>query len=380
MTSDSAANERESSRAANRLVLFAPNLYGGGAERTLARLATHWAEQGRVVTLVTLALISPDDFRISSRVNRIGLGLTNHRRGLLGGVRANVDRISRLREVIAATHADVVVSFIEQSNVVALLAARPLAIPVVISERTDPERHPIGRMWHWLRRRTYSRCAALVVLTDEIAYHMRKFVHGPRIVVIPNGIAAPSLALREHSTPSVIAVGRLDAAKGFDRLMEAFAMVAGEHPEWQLAVVGEGPQRKNLEQYVLDRQLAGRVVFVGRVADPAIPLASADIFALPSRYEGFPNALLEAMAIGLPAVAFDGSGAVRQVIRHGIDGIVVPEGDVSAFAAALRRLMSDAVARQRMGLQAREVADRYSLTSFFARWDAIIEEVAQTNF
>src|SRR5690606_33738003 len=127
-----------------RIVLFAPNLHGGGAERTLARLASHWASQGHTVTLVTLAAASPEDFSIPVNVIRVGLGLTAEAAGPFSALRNNLERIRALRDVFRTAQPDIVVSFIEQANVLALLAARPLSVPVVISERTDPERHVVS--------------------------------------------------------------------------------------------------------------------------------------------------------------------------------------------------------------------------------------------
>ncbi|MGC1273087.1 MAG: glycosyltransferase family 4 protein [Planctomycetaceae bacterium] len=375
---------------ARRLALFAPNLSGGGAERTLARLATHWSEQGREVTLVTLADASPDDFPLPTTVRRIGLGLTADSGGPLGAVRNNLRRIRALRETFRSIRPDVIVSFIEQANVLALLAARPLDFPVVVSERTDPARHRVGRLWDWLRRRTYPRCAALVVLTDEIAAAMRPVARGQPVVVIPNGVApatVPRVPEDRRTERTILAIGRLSPEKGFDRLIKAFRWIAAENglfPPWRLVILGDGPERSRLKG--LARSCPPEsVALPGRVDDPADWLARADLFALPSRYEGFPNALLEAMAAGIPAVAFDGSPAVRRIIRPGIDGLLAPEpedpkGDVAELIGTLQELAADDDRRRRMGDAAREVVSRYSLAEFYARWDAVLESAANGNF
>ncbi|MBA3312205.1 MAG: glycosyltransferase family 4 protein [Planctomycetaceae bacterium] len=366
-----------------RLTLFAPNLSGGGAERTLARLATRWAEQDCDVTLITLAAVSPDDFPLPANVHRLGLALTADSHGVLGAVRSNLRRISAIRAAFVAARPDVIVSFIEQANVLALLAARTLDVPVVISERTDPSRHFAGRPWEFLRRRVYHRCAALVVLTEEIADSLRPIVHGRPVVVIPNGVATPRVGEEANGNdrrPLVTAVGRLDGAKGYDRLIEAFASIAGGHPEWRLTIVGEGPQRTVLQRQIIEAGLAERVELVGRVSDPSDFFAKASLFVLPSRYEGFPNALLEAMAAGLPAVAFDGPASVRQIVRDKVDGLLVPDGDVTAFAACLEELMQDEELRRSLGAAARDVVDRFSLDAFFRRWDELISSAVKTNF
>src|SRR5690606_22684906 len=220
------ANESDSSpsAAARRLVLFAPNLHGGGAERILAVLASHWADQGRDVTLVTLAAATPHDFPIANTVRRVGLGLTGESKGPLSAIRQNLRRIAAIRNAFVGMQPQVIVSFIEQANILALFAARPLGVPVVISERTDPTRHRVGRIWSWLRKRTYRRCAALVVLTDEIAVAMRPIARSRPIVVIPNGVSPPSvprLPEEQRDVRTVLGVGRLSHEKGWERLVSA---------------------------------------------------------------------------------------------------------------------------------------------------------------
>lgn len=371
-------------KPAKRLVLFAPNLFGGGAERSLARLATHWAGQERDVTLVTLAPVSPADAPLPASVQRVGLGLTADARGLAGAVRNNLRRVRAVRDTFRASRPDVVVSFIEQANVLALLAARPLDVPVVIGERTDPARHPVGRLWHWLRKRTYPRCAALVVLTKTIAGQMCECVGGRPIVVIPNGVAKPvPMSIHVPVTPdtfAILGVGRLDRAKGFDRLIEAFARIADRHQQWRLVIVGDGPERQRLVEQIESFRLQTRIDLPGHVSNPSPWYARADLFALPSRYEGFPNALLEAMAHGKPVIAFDGPSAVRDVIRDRVDGLLVPDDDVPAFAAALSGLMSDSDRRKRMATSARAIVSRFPLEAFYQRWDAVIDAAAGGDF
>lgn len=372
------------SQQRKRLVLVAPNLYGGGAERTLARLANHWSKQGRFVTVVTIAGINPEDFPLEGRVDRIGLGLVGGG-GLTEAVRGNYERIKAVRWAIRELRPDVVVSFIDQANVLALLAAKPLGVPVVISERTDPVKHEIGASWRWMRRRTYRSAAALVVLTQETARLMSRLVASERIAVIPNAIptAVPTLAgpfrrrrFSEDREQIVLAVGRLAAAKGFDRLIEAVGHLhrRGEFSDWRLVILGDGPDRESLEAQAADLP-PGMVEFVGRVADPTDWYRRASLFALPSRYEGFPNALLEAMAEGLPAVAFE-NGATRQIIRHEWDGLIVPEGDTKALAEAMYGLLADADYRESLGRAACDVADRFSEADFCSRWDSVIDSAS----
>ena len=158
----------------------------------------------------------------------------------------------------------------------------------------------------------------------------------------------------------IVGLGRLADHKGFDLLLAAFQEVAADHPDWVLEIFGEGDQRPILEQYRDQHRLGDRVRLPGWTDRPAAVLSRGDIFVLPSRYEGFPNALLEAMACGLACISFDCDSGPREIIRPGVDGLLVPAGDVAALASALGQLMSDSDLRQRLGNRAREVVTRFS--------------------
>lgn len=172
-------------------------------------------------------------------------------------------------------------------------------------------------------------------------------------------------------------MGRLAPEKGFDLLLEAYARIAGSHPGWSLTILGEGPERRRLESIVRAFGLAGRVSMPGRIEDPQGQLADAHAFALPSRYEGFPNALLEAMACGLPVVAFDCPSGPAEIVTHDRSGLLVPAGDVSGFATALSRVMGSAADRVRLGRSAREVVVRFAPDSVLDRWSRVLSEVVR---
>lgn len=371
-------NEGSHPPRCHRILLFTSNLHGGGAERVLSRLASHWATQERSVTLVTIDSATPRDFPLPPQVERIPLNLSGPQ-GWGGPIRANWQRIQGLRQIIRQVRPEVILSFIDQANVVALLAARGLGIPVVISERADPRFHQIGRSWQWLRRRVYREAAALVVLSPEVAEWFTPLVARKRIVVIPNAISAPS-DVAQRREPIVLAVGRLSPEKGFDRLIEVARSLheRGTLRDWRFVIVGEGPARAALAQQASELP-AGTVEFAGWVADPAPWYARAGMFVLPSRYEGFPNVLLEAMAAGVPAVAFENSGT-RQIIRDAGEGLLVPEGDVAAMGEAVERLILDEDARRKLGVAGKGVVSRFGEPEIYARWDRVIDWVSLANF
>jgi glycosyltransferase involved in cell wall biosynthesis len=172
--------------------------------------------------------------------------------------------------------------------------------------------------------------------------------------------------------PRIVGVGRLSREKGFDLLIRAFACIAPWYPDWSLQILGEGPQRAELEDLADSLGVRDNVHLPGWVERPEPALLDAGVFALPSRYEGFPNALLEAMACGLPCVAAACDSGPAEIIRDGVDGLLVPPENVDAMADALKQLVSDDAQRMRLGRRAVEVTSRFSRDAFFTQWDAVV--------
>ena len=164
--------------------------------------------------------------------------------------------------------------------------------------------------------------------------------------------------------------------KGFDLLIEAFGRCATKHADWSLVILGEGPERASLQTFAVALGIADRVSLAGQVQEPATILNGADLFVLSSRSEGFPNALLEAMACQLPVVSTD-CGGPRNIIRDGVDGILVPPDDVTALADAMDRLMANPDERRRLGAGALEVIERFSMEKVMTMWDEAVTRACQ---
>jgi glycosyltransferase involved in cell wall biosynthesis len=284
-----------------------------------------------------------------------------------------------LRRAISETQPDIVISFMDRTNVRTLLATRGLGCPVVVCEQTDPALFDIGHTWKLLRRVVYPFADTLVC---PMRQSLARFQAMTRVrgVVIPNPIAVPpdlvppARRLQGSSKERVLlAMGRLVPQKGFDLLLSAFSTIAQHHPAWKLDILGEGPLLGELQEQAKSLNLEDRVHFCGAVADPFSKLFAADLFVFSSRFEGFGMALAEAMACGLPAVSFDCPEGPASIIRDGVDGVLVPAEDVGALAAALDRLMRDPQERQRLAARAPEVRQRFSVESVLPLWQEIFD-------
>lgn len=362
-----------------RLMLLVPSLRAGGAERVLSTMANYWASAGNEIAIVTLAPAREAPFyALDPAIHYIALDQTGPSASALQAIERNWARIRAVRRAIQAAQPDALISFIDEMNLLVLISAFGLGIPTIVSERNNPRHHRMGRVRELLRRVLYRRAARVVVQTEDVTSFFSAPIRA-RTCVIPNPVRSPlsgrraALARREQHT--LVAFGRLVEQKGFDVLLRAFARVAPQHPSWSLTIWGEGKERAALEGLAQELGLGDRARLPGVTPDPFGEMARADLFALTSRYEGFPNVLCEAMACGLPVVSFDCPSGPRDIIRDGIDGVLVPPGDEAGLAAALGRLMGDAAERTRLALRAPDVLERFGLEQVMAQWNALLAEV-----
>lgn len=413
------------------VVMVLPDLGLGGSQRVATILLNAWHAQGKRVTLVTLLNYPPDAHHLEAGIERVRLpellgqqsstpsattGQTDrppdrllvrlarraggHAASLLGlfglDLRALFARAAcsllrpewylsfsypeafqdtgDLRCLFRQARPRVVVAFLGATNVKVILAARPLGLRVVISERNDPAIETLAEPWQHLRERCY-RLATLVTANSRgVLETMRAFVPASKLAYVPNPVPARQGVSDPASRyPVILAVGRLVPQKAFDILLRAFAGGAGNLAGWSVEILGEGPLRKELERLAEDLGVRQRVIFHGYVEDPDAHYAQAGIFVLPSRFEGMPNALLEAMAAGLPVVVSDASPGPLEEVTGGEHGIVVPAEDVAALTAALEKLAGDADLRQAMGEACRTRSAEHGLERTLTAWQGVIE-------
>jgi glycosyltransferase involved in cell wall biosynthesis len=256
-----------------------------------------------------------------------------------------------------------------------------LSIPVVVSERIDPRGRPLGTILEFLRRRLYPRASGLVVQTQHVAVWAREIVGKDKVFVIPNSVAGPEHPRVESKGKirlayTLLGMGRLDHQKGFDLLIRAFAKCKDTHPTWSLKIIGDGTERPELIRLASVNAISDRMVIDSVTEHPEDAFRSADLFVLSSRYEGFPNVLLEAMAFGLPVVSYECPSGPAEIIRHGFDGILVSPENVAGLSDAIGRLMSSARERQRLGDRAALAVKRFDHSRIMPMWDEVIAKSA----
>jgi GalNAc-alpha-(1->4)-GalNAc-alpha-(1->3)-diNAcBac-PP-undecaprenol alpha-1,4-N-acetyl-D-galactosaminyltransferase len=365
-----------------RVILVIGSLGCGGAERALIDMANHWKGLDWDVTLATWSGSEiPDFYEIDSRIDRVTLAahLASARVSRFGALRSIIIRTRKLRRLVAEKQPDAVLSFIDVSNVLTILASAALRVRVVVSERTNPgQNQTISQLWKSLRRLTYRWAGAVVAQTNDAARWLDSQC-GVRSLVIPNAIRRMREvdAIRE---PLILAIGRLTREKGVDTLLRAFAQLSGKFHEWRLVIAGDGPERSALICLREQLNLSERVDFVGEIRDVESWLARASLVVHASRREGFPNAVLEAMAMGAPVICTDCRSGPSDIIEDRVNGRLIAVDDVEALTNAMTELIENP--RFRLGLAAEglKVRDSYEQNMIMDRWSEVLLGQRQPGF
>lgn len=354
----------------------------GGAERATANLARHWAQKGWDISIVTLAPRDWDFYPLPPEIKRIALELAGHSGNPVTGIQQNYRRIYLLRRELRRLKPDIALAMMAEANTLLALAALGLpGMRTVGAERIHPPEMPLGYRWERLRRYSYGLLNAVTVLTHDSEEWIKRHTHARKVYVIPNAVTYPLPEQRPFIRPSVtgrkrlLAVGRLEKQKGFDLLIESFADLSENYPDWDLNILGEGSLRPALEQQIQNLGLEKRIALPGCAGNPGKCYESADLYVLSSRFEGFPNALIEAMAYGLPVVSFDCNTGPRDIIRHQVDGLLVPPGDVTALTATLNSLMGNDALRRQLAERAIEVRTRLSMATIAGLWEQLFGQL-----
>lgn len=348
------------------LFLVINSLNCGGAERVMTLLANHWAQQGHRVTLQTLSHDAPF-FPLDPRVELLSMRPArggNPLRSLFELLRTG----HLLRRALRRRRPDGVISFAPRVNLKTLLAARGLGLRVVISERNDPSQRPLGRHWSRQRLRWYPRAHRVVVQTESVRqWFADRGVTNTTVVANPVELPLPTWT--PPGSPLVLNVGRLVAQKGQRDLIRAVAGL--KRDDVRLRILGEGPDREGLRALGDELGLGARLEMPGLVAEKGPHFAQASLFVLSSYYEGFPNALVEAMAAGLPCVSYDCPSGPSDLIDHETNGLLVPLKDVEGLQAAIARGLARPDEAVRWAASAPQAVSSLGVGAIAAQWEAL---------
>ena len=385
------------------LWLVLPHLGAGGAQKVALIAARHFAAQGLKVKLVTLIPGHPVAHTLPDGIPLLELGAPTNRSWWARGGRfslAQLDKLIRLffqlqlrwfagwfqarvvpgarglamqlfrvgteataglrlrqlRREFRRQRPHRVLALLTRTNITCCCAAWDLPIHLVVSERNDPSLQLLPEVWQRLRPLAYRRADVVTANTAGVLSALESMGSWERLALLPNPLpGAPKAGARgdQSRASGFISVARLVPQKGLDVLIAALPRLSGSAAEWHVILVGDGPEREALQQQADDLGVSSRLRCLGFRSNPDQFLAEAAVFVLPSRFEGMPNALLEAMAAGLAVIVTDASPGPLEGVEPGVSGLVVPSDDPAALAKAMQALASDPERCRRMGAAAK---------------------------
>ena len=350
------------------IVLFISALRKGGAERVMVNLADYLHRNGVRVTLVT-QYICEEEYTLPAGIPRILSEITPQEEtgSRIGDFLA---RYRKLCRIFTELHPDCILSFIGKNNIMTLLCTRFSGIPAVVSVRGEPKSEYYNFSMRFLAKTLFA-CAAGVIVQTSAARDFFPPVIRKKAVILKNPLNPAFVRERRTGRPDgrIVSVGRVDANKNHARILRAFARIAPEFPNASLVVYGDEEKRQELIRKTQELGLSDRVQFPGAVSDVAEKIRTASAFVLSSGHEGMPNALIEAMCLGIPSISTDcPCGGPRELIEDGVNGYLIPVGDEEALADRLRRIFSDEEGAEKMGKQAALLLEEYRPERVNAEW------------
>lgn len=355
----------------NRILFYINTLAGGGAERVITQLASRFSEDQYDVLLVSSFPVE-NEYPLAGSVRKVYLEKEQLKQSKLT---RNFNRIRKLRTVCREFQPDIAIAFMQEPNFRLIIATMGLPTKTIVSVRNDPNQEYAGRIGRFVGKCILPMANGCVFQTKQAQSWFPKRLQR-KSAIIMNAVAESFFEVQRDNPQNVIVVGRLNKQKNHEMLIRAFARIADKHPEQNLLIYGKGDQKETLRELISTLDMHERVLLMGATTQVSQVLAQAGVFVLSSDYEGMPNALLEAMAAGVPCVSTDcPCGGPAMLIRNGKNGLLVPVGHEDAMANAIDCLLIDSILAKSLGDAAREDAEDYRPEKVFEVWKTFIERV-----
>ena len=376
---------------AGQKIFFAINSMGkGGAERVVSVLSRYFARDGAEVVVAT-QWHAKEEYTLANSIRRISVGVTKEDEEK-GRLYCAVKRLINLRSCIKKEKPDIVISFCNKTNFRCAYSMIGLGIPLLVSVRNDPKRDyaPYRYATKWMEK----KAAGCVFQTFQAqAFFSPDFQKKSRIIFNPLSEQYMELAseqekgnnLQEEKDTGrrIINIGRITAQKNQLLLLRAFARIHEKYPDVKIQIYGEDGERdvkEKMERFLAENGLEKQVRFMGTYDRPEQHFGGDALFVLSSDYEGMSNALMEAMALGLPVISTDcPCGGAAMLIENDISGLLVPVGDEEALAEAMDNLLMDDMRARRLGKNARQIINKVSPEKIYQEWKIYVDELIETG-
>lgn len=352
-----------------KILIFTMSLNRGGAERVIANLCNECLVSSHQVTILTCCQ-GKSEYPLDKRIRHLCID-KNPEEKEENKIRRFVRRRKRLAELLDSQKADVMINILPEPSFLALSLKEKYPIPMLVSVRSDPAREYNFPPYGWMMRRLYPKADGLIMQTEGARDYFPEKIR-KKSVVIPNPIHRDAVRrpFRGERKKEIVAVGRLTEEKNYPMLLEAFANIRREFPDYRLVIYGEGPLREELQAQIRKKNLEDRAVLAGQKEDIFERIYESRLFVMTSSHEGMPNALMEAMALGLPVIATDcPCGGPGFLIENRKNGILIETKNQKALEGAVRELLSDEELSAGLGEQACRIVETLKPEKIYRQWE-----------
>ena len=356
------------------IVFFCGSLQQGGAESVIVTLSNYWAKQNNKVSIITVDN-KQAAYPLEYSINHLKLDLSKESQGnIWRGVSEIYKRVLKLRNILKKTQPNVLISFITDANLIALFATYGLKTKVIVSDRSDPffDKSYINPTKFLMKKFLYRLSSSVVIQTKGSAVYYKKWLSSKKIFVINNPIQTifcKEPVVKNTKENIILSVGRLVHEKNFEMLIKSFSKV--NQSSWCLVIVGEGKQREMLTQIINEYKMGHCIFLEGSTNNIIDWYKKASIFVLPSRSEGYPNVLIEAMAMGLPVISTSCNYGPSEIIRHGENGLLIKNDNEGELKNALEKLIGDKKLRNGLGKNALLIREQLNIERIALQWEEL---------
>lgn len=355
-----------------KITIFIGGLSGGGAERVVCNLANYLAAKKNSVEIITMSEDTPVT-KLSEGISVFPFLRESERKNKLYNF---ILRYRRIKGYVRGSDTEIYLVMLPVTTLLLLHFKRFIKVPVIYSERNDPKVYPA--YIKFLLKRYIKRAQGAVFQTEE-ARDWYRSVYSGKSVIIPNAINPEFIKepYKGERKKEIVAAGRMTEQKNFSLLISAFSDISGDYPEYRLVIYGEGNRKDEYIRLAEKLGISEKVSFPGYVADIGEKIADASLFVLSSDYEGMPNALMEAMALGLPCISTDcPCGGPRFLIKDGVNGLLVPVGDREALGEAMRKILDSPFFALSCASNAQDICKTLAPDKIYGEWEKYITAVA----
>ena len=347
-----------------KLLFVTPGLTYGGAERVISHLANEWNKNDNIVKIVITGENDKPAYPLSDSVEVVGLG------GLKNRKFRHISLISSIRKEIKLFHPDVVICFMNDTCAFTIFSMIGMKIPLIYSERNDPNRVNQGKKDKIYRRLVEKiACGFVFQTTAAMECYPKDVQKKSTIILNPMDVSNIPECNYLCDGKYFVSIARLEPQKNHKLLIEAFLNVVKIHPEYKLKLYGTGSLERELKDLVAFLQLNEKVQFMGNSSSVLEEIKDSSAFVLSSDFEGLPNVLIEAMAMGLPCISTDCSpGGARELIDNNINGIIVPCNNVKMLSEAMLSVVSDRQNSIIIGKNAKNIRQRVIVDDIATQW------------